>query len=109
MNSFYVANDTVVIFDRAIFTGETGKEEGWKFKNCRSGLGRLVRSPFYKQINDRPAYGMMVNDRPDRTLYFSRETRKEEGEKVINTMTIINNDNFKNRKNKAAIDYWPGK
>jgi hypothetical protein len=28
MNSFYVANDTVVIFDRAIYTRETGKEEG---------------------------------------------------------------------------------
>jgi hypothetical protein len=37
MNSFYVANDTVVIFDRAIFTRETGKEEGWNFKNCRFG------------------------------------------------------------------------
>jgi hypothetical protein len=46
MNSFDVANDMVVIFDRAIFTGETGKEEGWKFRNRRFGLGRIVRSPF---------------------------------------------------------------
>jgi hypothetical protein len=42
MNSFYVANDTVVIFDRAIFTRETGKEEGWKLKNRRFGLGRVI-------------------------------------------------------------------
>jgi hypothetical protein len=47
MNSFYVANDTVVIFDRAIRTRETGKEEGWNFKNRRFGLGLLDRSPFY--------------------------------------------------------------
>jgi hypothetical protein len=46
MNTFYVANVTVVIFDRAIYTRETGKEEGWKFKNRRFGLGRVVRSPF---------------------------------------------------------------
>jgi hypothetical protein len=46
MNNFYVPNVTVVIFDRAIYTQETGKEEGWKFKNRRFGLGRVVRSPF---------------------------------------------------------------
>jgi hypothetical protein len=51
---------------------------------------------------------MVVNGGPARTLSFSRETRKEEGG-VINTVTISNNDNFKNRKYKAAIDYWPGK
>jgi hypothetical protein len=37
MNSFYVANDTVVIFDRAIYTRETGKEEGWILKIVDSG------------------------------------------------------------------------
>jgi hypothetical protein len=46
MNNFYVPNVTVVIFDRAIYTRETGKKEGWKFKNRRFGLGRVVRSPF---------------------------------------------------------------
>jgi hypothetical protein len=46
MNTFYVPNVTVMIFDRAIYTRETGKEEGWKFKNRRFGLGRVVRSPF---------------------------------------------------------------
>jgi hypothetical protein len=45
-NNFYVPNVTVVIFDRAIYTRETGKEEGWKLKNRRFGLGRVVRSPF---------------------------------------------------------------
>jgi hypothetical protein len=88
INSFYVANDTVLIFDR------------WNIKNRRIGLDRLV-------FNDRPAYDTVVNGRPARTLYFSRETRKEEGG-AINTVPISNNDNFKNRKNKAAINYWPG-
>jgi hypothetical protein len=37
MNSFYVANDTVVIFNRAIYTRETGKEEGWILKIVDSG------------------------------------------------------------------------
>jgi hypothetical protein len=37
MHSFYVANDTVVIFDRAIYTRETGKEEGWILKIVDSG------------------------------------------------------------------------
>jgi hypothetical protein len=37
MNSFYVANDTVVIFDRAIYTQETGNEEGWILKIVDSG------------------------------------------------------------------------
>jgi hypothetical protein len=37
MNSFYVANDTVVIFDRANYTRETGKEEGWILKIVDSG------------------------------------------------------------------------
>jgi hypothetical protein len=46
MNNFYVPNVTMVNFDRAIYTGETGKEKGWKFKNRRFGLGRVVRSPF---------------------------------------------------------------
>jgi hypothetical protein len=32
MHSFYVPNGTVVIFDRAIYTRETGKEEGWILK-----------------------------------------------------------------------------
>jgi hypothetical protein len=50
INSFYVANDTVVIFDRAIFTRETGKEEGWNIKNHRIGLDRLVRSPFSNSL-----------------------------------------------------------
>jgi hypothetical protein len=46
MNSFYVANDTVVI-SIALFSPERpGKEEGWNFQNRRFGLGRLVRSPF---------------------------------------------------------------
>jgi hypothetical protein len=38
MNSFYVANDTVVIFNRAIFTRETRKEEGWILNIVDSGL-----------------------------------------------------------------------
>jgi hypothetical protein len=42
MNNFYVPNITVVIFNRAIYTQETGQEEGWKFKNRRFGLGRVV-------------------------------------------------------------------
>jgi hypothetical protein len=46
MNNFYIPNITVVIFKRAIYTRETGKEEGWKFKNRRFGLGRVVRSLF---------------------------------------------------------------
>jgi hypothetical protein len=50
INSFYVANNTVVIFDRAIFTRETGKEEGWNIKNRRIGLDRLVRSPFSNSL-----------------------------------------------------------
>jgi hypothetical protein len=37
MNTFYVANDTVVIFDRAIYTRESGKEEGWILKIVDSG------------------------------------------------------------------------
>jgi preprotein translocase subunit SecF len=37
MNSFYVVNDTVVIFDRAIYTRETGKEEGLVLKIVDSG------------------------------------------------------------------------
>jgi hypothetical protein len=47
VNIFYVPNNTVVIFDCAIFTRETRKEEGWNFKNRRFGLGLLDRSPFY--------------------------------------------------------------
>jgi hypothetical protein len=35
--------------------------------------------PLFKQVNDRAAYDRVVNGRPARTLYFSRETRKEEG------------------------------
>jgi hypothetical protein len=35
--SLYVPNDTVVIFDRAIYTRETGKEEGWILKIVDSG------------------------------------------------------------------------
>jgi hypothetical protein len=46
MNILYVPNDTVVIFDREIFTRETGKEEGCNFKSRRFGLGLLDRSPF---------------------------------------------------------------
>jgi hypothetical protein len=37
MNNFYVPNVTVVIFDRAICTRETGKEEGWILKIADSG------------------------------------------------------------------------
>jgi hypothetical protein len=37
MHSFYVPSDTVVIFDRAICTRETGKEEGWILKIVYSG------------------------------------------------------------------------
>jgi hypothetical protein len=37
MNNFYVPNVTVVIFDRAIYTRETGKEEGWILKIIDSG------------------------------------------------------------------------
>jgi hypothetical protein len=68
----------VVIFDRAIFTRETEKEEGWNFKKSRFGLGLLDRSPFYEFY---VAYDTVVNGRPARTLYFSRETRKEVGRK----------------------------
>jgi hypothetical protein len=46
MNSFYVANDTVVI-SIALFSPERPeKEEGWNITNRRFGLGRLVLSPF---------------------------------------------------------------
>jgi hypothetical protein len=37
MNNFYVPIVTVVIFDRAIYTGETRKEEGWILKIFDSG------------------------------------------------------------------------
>jgi hypothetical protein len=74
INGFYVANDTVLIFD------------WWNIKNRRIGLDRLV-------FNDRPAYDMVVNGRPARTLYFSRETRKEEGGLLTRwqsaTMTLL--------------------
>jgi hypothetical protein len=50
MNNFYVANDMVVI-SIALFSPERpGKEEGWNFKNCRFGRGRLVPSPFKKGL-----------------------------------------------------------
>jgi hypothetical protein len=65
--------------DRAIFTRETGKGRGVDLKNRRFGLGRLVRSPFKKR--DQRAYITVVNSLPARTLYFSRETRKEKGRK----------------------------
>jgi hypothetical protein len=49
MNSFYVANDTVVIgrLARALFSPKRPEEEeGWNLKNRRFGLGGLVQSPF---------------------------------------------------------------
>jgi hypothetical protein len=42
-------------------------------------------------------------------LLFTRDKKGGGEKRVINTVTISNNDNFKNRNNKAAIDYWPGK
>jgi hypothetical protein len=88
----------------------TGKGRGVEYQKS-SIRARPARSiPFSKQFNDRPAYDTVVNGRPARMLYFSRETKKEEGGgRVVNMVTISNNDIFKNRKNKAAIDYWPGK
>jgi hypothetical protein len=78
MNSFYVANDTAVIFDSAIFTRETRKGRGVEYQKS-SNRARPAQVPFFEQFTDRPAYDMVVNDRPARTLYFSQETRKEEG------------------------------
>jgi hypothetical protein len=47
INNFYVPNVTVVIFNRAIYTRETGKEEGWKFKNVDSGSAESF-DPLFK-------------------------------------------------------------
>jgi hypothetical protein len=107
MHIFYVPNDTVVIFDRAIYTRETGKEEGWILK---SSIGaRPARSiPFLKQ---RPACLQHGGEQPvgSYALLFTRDKKGKGEKRVINTVTISNNDNFKNRKNKVAIHYWPGK
>jgi hypothetical protein len=40
MNTFYVPNVTVVIFDRAIYTRETGKEKGENPKIVDSGSAK---------------------------------------------------------------------
>jgi hypothetical protein len=63
MNSCYVANDAVVISDRAIYTRETGKEEGWILKIVDSGSAGSF-DPLFKT-----------------ETYFSRDTRKEKGRK----------------------------
>jgi hypothetical protein len=41
MHSFYVPNDTVVIFERVIYTQETGREDGGILKIVDSGLAGL--------------------------------------------------------------------
>jgi hypothetical protein len=46
MNNFYVLNVMVVMFDRAIYTRETGKEEGWILKIVDSGSAGSFDPPF---------------------------------------------------------------
>jgi hypothetical protein len=49
-------------------------------KSSNRARARPARSvPFLTKFNDRPAYNMVANGQLSHTLYFSRETRKEEG------------------------------
>jgi hypothetical protein len=79
MNSLCVANDTVVIFDRAIYTRETGKEEGWILKIVDSGSAGSF-DPLFKTETSVRRTRWRTAGRFVRSTFHDRQERKR-GEK----------------------------